>query len=469
MERREFLKAAGVAGGAGAAGVASIFAYDRLREDPEPNDSDDSVPTPPDAPPSYVEFDTVVDAVGVGADPDGDEPINDLISAYADDDTLLSFRSGTYRLHPHSLSGVTHFGIAAAQAERPTFVPSVSECRPREPYLTFEDVDDLLLSGLDFDFRGAGPGMTVELYPGGDTTVRNVRMVGSCPKQLAMLRVDVRDADGTALLEEFVAENADGSETLTGVYVGKDHAGEVTFRDCTLRGFPDNGLYASSPGHPGGENGVVRILDGTFSDNNISNVRLGTTDSVARGATVTVESPPSLDGKLNARGIRLREKSGQTVEGCDVYLGEDVARSFGGIVFHPDAGEAYIRNTTVRVDADAVPGVNALPPAEQDVSGPLLEGVRIVGDATSGYAATVDGRDDTVFRNCTIDQDGSDRGGIRLRNAEACRIVDSDITTTGPPIELDDADVSVENTTITTPDGTRSIESLTARNEVVTP
>lgn len=468
MERREFLKRVGVAGGAGAAGVASIAAYDQFVGPPE-DLTNETGPVPPERqPPLAEQFDTVVDAVGAGADPTGDESINGLVEEYANDDTLLSFRPGTYQLEQINVSNVTNFGIASSQGGRPTFLPAGGNCEPREPYLLFEGVDDILLDGLDFDFRGSGPGMAVEMMADGDATVRNVRLVGNCPRQLAMLRVDVRDANGHALLEGLEARNSNGNGTLTGLYVGKYHAGEVTFRNCNVEGFPDNGLYASSPGHPGGENGVVRVIEGTFANNNIANVRLGTTDSVARGVTVTVESPPSLDGEMNARGIRLREKSGQTIENADVTIGADVDGSFGGVVFHPNAGGALVKDSTISIDADGIPGINALFPSDQSFDGPVFDGVTLRGNASRGYAATIKGRNGTVFRNCTIDQSGAGRGGILIENAEECTIVDSVIRTDGFPIDLDNADVHVQNTTVDTSSGSRTIEDMHARDEVVT-
>jgi len=472
MERRQLLTHLGVAAGAGASGLAGVVGYDRrTAAQPESAPVNASRDRPRDGVPSEYadEFETVVDATSAGADPDGEEPINDFLTEHAGDDTLLTFRPGTYRLRPAVLSGFRRFGIVGVGDERPTIAPISSTCRPGDPHLMFESVGEFLLEDVDLDFRVHDAGGSVQLFARDDVTVRNVELVGDCPDQIASMRVDIWEESAVGEVENLVARNPDGDSQLTGVYVGKHHAGDLRFRDCEVRGFSDNGLYASAPGHPDGGNGTVEVIGGTFADNDISNVRLGTTGSVARDVTVTVESPTPLEGSVNARGIRLRERGDHLVENCDVRIGPDVGSSFGALVFHPNAGTAEVRDTRIEIEADRVYGVNALAPSGDGVAGPVFDGLTINGGAAEGYAAVIRGRDETVFRNCTIGQNGYERGGIRLEDAADCRIVDSEITTTGPPVDLVQSNVSIRNTTVATPDGIRSIDSMDASNEVIAP
>ena len=471
MERRELLKHVGVAAGAGAAGVAGVAAFDYLDEPPGTDGVEDLRETPRgELPAEYTDrFETVVDAASAGADPDGNDPINDFLTEYAAEDTLLSFRPGTYRLQPAVLSGLSEFGIVGIGDERPTIVPSDAQCHPGDAHLMFEAVEDLLLEDVDFDFDHNGTGGAIQVFAQGDVTLRNLDLIGNCPNQIASLRVDIREADAEGLVENLVARDETGDSKLTGVYVGKHHSGSLTFRDCEIRGFSDNGLYASSPGHPGGGNGDVEVVGGTYEDNNISNVRLGTSGSVARGVTVEIADPTPLNGAVNARGIRLRERGNHVVEDCEITIAEGVEDSLGAIVFHPDAATAEIRDTEIAIDAEAVPGINAFAPSERYYGGPLVENVSIRGSAPSGYAVSVTGRDKTVIRDCTIDQNGHARGGIRLADADECRIVDTQITTTGAPVSVDDGDVTIEDTTIATPRGTRTIDSLDVQDGVVLP
>lgn len=471
MERRELLKQVGVAAGAGAAGVAGIVAFDRLddRDDPDLEDGEPRDEPRQEVPSRYAdEFDTIVDAADSGADPTGEEPINDFLAEYVGESTLLTFGPGTYSLSPVVFSGLSRFGIVGLGEERPTIVPANASCHPGDAHLAFEGVEEFILEDVNFDFQRDGTGGSIHVFADGDVGLRNLELTGHCPGQIASMRLDVRDEGAEGIVENLVASDERRDSQLTGVYVGKTHEGALTFRDCEISGFSDNGLYASSPGLPGGSDGSVEVVGGTYADNNISNVRVGSTGSVVRDVTIDVRSPPSLDGAVNARGIRLRSRSDHLIENCDITIAAETG-GFGAIVFHPNAGGAEIRNTTIDIDADSVNGINALEPSGTDVSGPVVENVSITGRAASGYAADLQGRDGTVFRNCSIEQNGHDRGGIRLANAADCEIVDSEITTTGEPVRLDGASASIRDTTIATPADTRTIDRLDAQNEVVTP
>lgn len=478
MNRRRLLEA-GLAGGA--AVVGTVLLGSTL--DPGEGDADPSGTTPepsettpePGTPTETTEepeirhaneYGTVVDVVRAGADPTGEVPVNDLLETHAGDDTLLSFGPGKYRLRPIELSDYSHLGVAAAGPERPTFVSAADRCIPG-PYLWFRSVDDLLLDRLAFEFPGDGSGGEVRVTADGDATVRDVRAVGSCPDQIALFRIDVTDEQGTGLVEDFWARNGNDDPTLTCIYVGEDHAGEVTFRDCDLRGFSDNGLYASSPGHPDGGNGTVHVEGGIYQNNNVSNVRLGSTGSTATGVRVVADAVPVADS-VNVRGIRLRERGDQVIQDCDIYIGRAAGDGFGGIVFHSANTGAAVRSTTVTIDRDTVPAVRAFP-NEKSASGPVFEDLTVRGDAARGFAAVLDGRRGTVFRNCDIEQTGTGRGGLRLAFSHDCRIEGCRIDVDGDPIVLRQSTATVRDTTLVTPDGERYVDEMEAEDEDFTP
>jgi len=88
---------------------------------------------------------------------------------------------------------------------------------------------------------------------------------------------------------------------------------------------------------------------------------------------------------MNARGIRLRNRSGIVVEDCDIVIGEDAGEGFGGLVFHPNAGTSTIRDTTIRVDRDGTPAIRALDDDPSDASpGPTFENVTVSGARPAG-------------------------------------------------------------------------------------
>lgn len=468
MDRRNFLKGTAIAGFAGLTGVA---AYE-FTTDGQPSEDADQDPTrtttaeqPEPTPEETVrhadEFGTVIDAQQAGADPSGVEAIGDLLQELAADDTLLSFRPGTYLLPRIELSAYDHLGIAAAHDERPTFVAPAHSCTNSDPHVEFADVTDFLLEGIDFDFRRDGAGGAINVIASGDATVRDITATGSCRAQITAFRMDIRDTDGTGLVENYRATQTQDTGWLTGAYVGERHSGEVTFRNCELRGFTDNGLYGSAPATENGGGGLVHTEGCRFRNNNVSNLRLGTPGSTASGDSIVVESAPDA-ARTNLRGIRFRRGFDQVVEDCDIRFGPGVTNSFGAIVYHADNAGARVANTRIRMDSDGVPAINAFYPSGDPAGAPAFENLTIDGSANRGYTAQINGRSRTTFRDCTIEQTGTHRDGIRLAYCHDCELVDSRIEVTGYPLILRDSTLRIRNTTFVTPDGEYHVDDMAA-------
>ncbi len=477
MQRRELLKATGVAGTAGILGLG-VYATTGDSDDgpaeqpasetgevsPEPESTEtengDSGPEMP----YEEEYDTVVDAVEEGADPDGDEPVNFLFEEYGDD-TLLCFEDGTFQIEQFSITDQQQLGIVGVGDEPATFVPSDGQCRGGHPWIFFDSVSDLQLEHLTFDFRDTDAGGPLHLFLRGESTIRDVSYLGTCSNQLGVSRAEVRDPDGEAHFERFEARNTNDNETLTGLYVGSNHAGSLTFEDCTFSGFSDNGLYASAPGGQNGRDGDVAVIGGHYENNNIANVRLGSTGATARDVTVVVDSNVPGWGQRNARGIRLRNNDEQLIENCEIRFGEEAADSFGAVVFHGNNGGATVRDTAIELDSDSTPAIRAFSPETSAESPPVFQNITVTGTAAGGVTADIEGRDGTVFENCTIEQTGDSRGGIEFVGSENCRIVDSEIDVTEEPVTVRNGTVEIEDSTIHTASGEEEIDQLALENE----
>jgi hypothetical protein len=436
-----------------------------------PTETEPPTETPTETPPGkysdWKNFDTVVDAVAVGADPTGEQPVNFLFERYANDDTLLAFEPGTYKIDYFAVSDLTELGGGGIGDEPATLVPAAGNCRGGHPWVSFDGISDLHLENLTFDFRAVSRGGPIHLFLGGESVLRDVTCLGSCSNQISMLKVEVRDKRGAARFENFVARNSDDNQTLTGVYVGANHAGDLLLKDCSMERFSDNGLYASSPGGDGGGNGPVRVVGGNYRNNNISGVRLGTTGSRAQDVTVVVDSEVPGWGGLNARGIRLRNKSGQVIDNCRITFGKNAADSFGGIVCHQANGGALVKDTTITVDRASIPAIRTFPVETATDEILAVENCTIEGSAGAGVTAQIEGRDGTVFRNCTIEQRGTDRKGLHFIDSSNCRIVDSRIDVTEAPVMVENGTVTVENSTIVTPRGERHVDQTTLENETL--
>ncbi len=486
IDRRQFLKAAGIAGGT--AGALGVIWYGTREDEPtevppeddDPPDDDEPPEVPPDddEPPSedppdidddeYVEqFGTVIDVVEEGAASDGSEPVNFLFQEYSDDDTLFVFEPGTYRVDPIEFSNRSHFGIIANGDERATFIPNDEGCRGGNPYYHFNDVDSLVMDGIDLDFREVDSGGPMHMFLHGDSIFRNISYHGSCSNQLGVARIEVSDPDGTALVENFEARNTDENHTLTGVYVSDGHAGELTFQNCAMDEFSDNGIYASAPGGPNGSDGVVHVIGGTFRNNNISNVRLGSTGATAENVTVIVDDQTPGWGQLNSRGIRLRNREEQIIRDCDITFGPEAADSFGGIVFHQANGGARIIDTSIQVDRDNIPAIKAFAPEHEPETAPVFENVTVTGDSGAGAVAEIAGRNGTTFQSCSIEQNGSNRQGFFFEDCQNCHFEDCHIEVGERPIHLNSSSVTLENTQVVTQRGEHMFESETFEDETV--
>jgi hypothetical protein len=143
-----------------------------------------------------------------------------------------------------------------------------------------------------------------------------------------------------------------------GFYVPGEHAGVLEIKNCYIANFSNNGIYASSPGK--GSDGPIVVENCFVHNNNITGIRLGSTNSVARNCLVLndAEAPHIYEGSaINMRGIRIREPGdGITIENCEVVHSYEGAG--GPIVLHDGAegGSGSVQDTLIRnnTDTDAI-------------------------------------------------------------------------------------------------------------------
>lgn len=414
--------------------------------------TDSPTQTTTDVPSRFAE---VVDITAVGGASDGSEPVTELIQEHAADDTLIEFPAGTYAIDRLGLTGLTNFGMRAVDGADVSLVPTRPARAIGPTLVDLTDMRRFLYEGIDLDFRRSGYGGMIHLLATDDFEFRNVRVRGQYPPDVTGFRFEVVTPDNAGIVENvrLTGGSIDGSDSV-GIYVGHTHAGTLTVRDCVVENFPNNGLYASSPGRVdglSGSNGPVHVLGGRFKNNNIANVRLGSTGSSVQHATIVVdEIPPRADGGLDPRGIRMRARSGQLVQNCEVRIEAPVPSCSGGIVVHSAAGRATVRNTSVHVDTDGVPAVNALRPYDGQ-RGPIVENVTVTGSASTETAIDITERSETRIRRSSIEQIGADRSGIRFVRSNDCLVADTRFQVTGDPIVATDSNIIRRNVSSTTP------------------
>lgn len=358
--------------------------------------------------------------------------------------TMLHVPPGTYSLEGH---------VELESLENVAIIGDDAVIRPTIPVEEFSGYvltlrgKNIHFQGFTFDFSKPGFGGRIQCLSSGDFICRDVTVRGRNDGR-GTFRWDVRDPDGTGLVENVNAP--DGGPETFGMFVGKAHAGELFVRDCHIEGFYNNGLYASSPGLDDGGHGPVKVEGGLYKNNNVAGVRLGSRGSYVKGATVVVddEVPPTPDGTINSRGIRLRDQEGLLVEDCEVRMGTE-ARGDGAIVIESSTGSATISRTKITVDSDSVPAIRAKSPetvgANTATQIDCID-VDIVGKAGKGDTILVVDRDRCRFENLSVRQTGMGRNGLHLIRSKDIQLLSSRIDVTGKPLVLDFSSISKQST-----------------------
>lgn len=459
MNRRQFLKYGGTSA------LAITVAGCGGDQDTQTADGSQSpVSAEPDVeqPSSFQSrFKTVKNVVDAGIVPDDGNPIDRRLNELMADDTLLIFPEGTYTVKRLQVEGYDNLGLVSQKGAEPTIVPAVSSNEIQNQLVQFLGVARFYIDGFDFDFTKDGFGGVVRIQGQGNFVARNLTIRGKMPdKDLpnnpAAFHFEQFDESSRGVVENAVAKSGghQGGNAV-GIYVGKDHAGELVLRDCNVQNFPNNGLYASAPGRSErgfvGKDGPVHVRGGLYRNNNIANIRIGSTDSTVKNArVVSDEVPPYPEGSLNVRGIRLRGKQGQVIDNCEIQFGKKGGPGFGALVFHPDTGRATIRNTKIEMNRDGIHAINALPVQRSGApTGSTFSNVEITGSAANGRAVAIESRDGTSFENCRVVQRGRRRTGFFFFDSQDCSVSGTTIKVTGKPIQnvnstVDTKDLSIE-------------------------
>jgi len=352
------------------------------------------------------------------------------------DDTLLYLPEGRYLLEDTlAIHEFTNFGIVGRGA---TIVPASGSSNVLFSLGRPGRASGLVVDGLTFDFRAPNTGgrpLFVKVDDG--LVVRDVTVRGSQDVDSDTMRFDVTSPSGSGLVERMRLPDGARPETgSVGCLVGGSNQGDLTFKDCHIAGFPNNGLYAEPPA------GRIEVIGGRYENSNVANVRVGG-NGLVRG--VHVRCDRAIEGFGNMRGIRLPEGAGTVVENCVVEFLE-VTGSDGAIVLAADMNAATIRNTRVTIDTHGIAAILAKPPSGTNADQSLhCENVTIEGSASDVAAVRVDGRDGCVLDGMTITQTGSNRDGIEFAHSVDNVVRNSRITVTDDPLVLVDAKATTTN------------------------
>ncbi|MBX0324323.1 hypothetical protein EGH21_14935 [Halomicroarcula sp. F13] len=395
----------------------------------------------------YEEFGTVIDVVEAGADNTGNESVVDVIRKYRGDDTLLVFPPGEYYMDEQvRFTGFEKFGLVGNDA---TLVPADYYDFDGPQYRLFRlgvgysPGNRLVFDGFDVDQTAPDTGIRViETVVDDGLEVRNITVHGEHDSGTwGPGRFAVSDPNGSGLVEGFEVPDGGAWEDETpnagNIWRGptgllaNSNSGSLTFRNCVVGAFPDNGLYAS------GGSGTITVEGGHYSNSNAASLRIGGDGSSIDGATVVVDQNRPRDE--SHRAIRL-EKGGDIrvenvtvrntaplpnsfgisvmgtctsawIENADIYVaGDEVTNA---VVTSPDCGEVTLVGSRIEMDT---PGGFGIEINDGDNTGQVLleyvDFVGNVGDETAKAAIRCD-RDNVRFGAVNVDQSGgSDRRAI---------------------------------------------------------
>ena len=440
IDRRSYLVAAGAAVGLGGVAAREASAATERRG---------------------IRFDRVVDMVeDADCDPTGGTPCDEALRAAAADNTLLKFPEGTYKLTEQNVVlGKTNLGFLGEGDVRFTVPGGFNE-----KVLVVDNGTGLLFENIDLDLTADGATPGLHFGADSDLEVHDVEFVGqgihpdSDPRDGGNGNPDVTNAftpivrspDGTGNVSNVVAKN-DGlmgaynaGDGRVGVWIGVTTQGTITLKNCRFEGFPNNGLYCSRT------NGVVRIEGGEFSNNDISQVRIGSEGSYVDGGTLTVDAgasaSPNPNDMLNGRGVRLEvgslDTAGPEVRNCDITIG-DVPHSGGGVVASGDIGSFAALDTRINVAPAGVRGVLAKDPTGGSyTTDPPYDGtlrnVSVTGAVGDTAAIELRKRPESIIDGCCVQTDGD---GVEIVDSDGAVVRNSTLNVAGQPVVTENATI----------------------------
>ncbi|WP_049998262.1 right-handed parallel beta-helix repeat-containing protein [Halococcus sediminicola] len=385
-----------------------------------------------------ISFDNVVDMVEAGADPNGNEACDGALQSAAGSNTLLKFPSGTYKFTEKNVISGGNVGILG-EGDVTFTVPSDFD----DKLLAINGGTGALVENITIDQSGATPNIQVAPDDGlevHDVTITGQSLESSDSAEDAFTPM-VRSSGGEGTVSNLVAHNEGrmGAYARTGVWIGQEHAGTVTLRNCNVEGFSNNGVYASrTPG-------VVKVEGGTYKNNDLSQVRIGSSGSYVDGATIETDvsdsRSPNPEDMLNGSGIRLesdRGGSGAVVRNCDIRVGPNV-NADGGIQIFGNYGEFTIEDTRVEYN----PQGYSIRAKSGGSGGATLRNVSVTGDATDWVGVLIEDRPGTTVEGCCIQQTGSGRTGLALDNCDGSTVTNCTINASAQAVRINGGGVSV--------------------------
>lgn len=392
----------------------------------------------------------------LGADPDGDEPIDDALTAL---NTLRGTVKVTVPDGRYRLSGAQHAlrspegGARILEAETGANPRFVAPAEHRGPWLGLRT--NGAMRGIDIDRTAGDCSPELHIAPPDRFELADMTIEGreSLPAQVQGHGViSVASSPGGTIRMTDV-DIPEGTEAITsiggpqpGVVVGPHHEGELIMTNCDIRTCSSHGVDAARAAGP------VKIYNSRFINNNRSQIRFCGPGSEVASTTVVVdlrssriptESYARTAGIWNEALTPRREAhppSGGIVDDTLIAVRTGPLGSlWAGYYGSPLAGGMSVRGCDVVVDVADVPAVSVAAPERvlddyppQPPHGIELTQSAFRGRAGSGVAVEIEGRPTSSLTLSCIAQP-EQRRAYALPQEAAVRGLNTHGRCSGPP------------------------------------
>ena len=317
-----------------------------------------------------------------------------------------TFDRRTYLKAATGVAAIAAVGTSAVSADEDYDVFEVPAGQTHSIRLGDGDVLENVL--IDITANGAGYDINAS---GDDWVIRNVGIRGSWDYNpgSSVFRVRVRSPNASGLIENVYLGDGDQGTTwrTTGIFVYRDHAGDLEIRNVNIQNFSDNGLYGSAPGNPShhgapGSNGVVRVIDSYAAGNEKSGFRLGTEGSYCENCVM-----------WNNHGQRGYWGYYQTTELIDCDIGSHSGDISAGASVYNSAATVVATNTrfettTLHYNRASIVGSSAGRPqhrSPEDVGAPTS--AEVAASGASGSGGSDDEDDEASIEDVWLDDEAN--------------------------------------------------------------
>lgn len=350
-------------------GFASLASSLSPETDPARSQFGDSPDTPENILPRSnepEEDDGPINIQEAGADPTGQEPIDNVLRTLAANETHIYFPEGQYRLGDFS----GNFQNLVLEGEQATIVP-----RSRSTLWRLIDLwgEGNVVDGFVFDYRDTQ--LPPEISIGGPDgwAFRNCTFLGT-------QKTDLERRGGFALLPAVTSESGEGvvenvymhegsappsgGDTRGGIWFGPGNKGTLHIDGVWMEAWAENTIYGhNSPGE-------ILIENSFFRNTNVAGTRIGG-NTILRNNTYVKTGPvprqthPERSGRL-MRGVWItggRREYGASgpilIEDCDFYFTD--GSTTGPAISKPQTvdGDLTIRDCRIYQETDRAIRLNA--------------------------------------------------------------------------------------------------------------